>query len=162
MVYVFVPKVKLESKMAQQLDKIDQQLIGLLRQNARAPVAFLSKKLGVSRATVQNRMARLEKSKTITGYSIIVNSSTNDSLSAVRAMMSIELEGNVFQSVSRRIKQEPAIIAIHSTNGRWDMVIEIKAGSLSDFDAVLKRVRSIDGIANSETNIFLNSETFSF
>ena len=41
------------------MDDIDRQLIGLLRNDARASVASLAKALGVARGTVQNRMARL-------------------------------------------------------------------------------------------------------
>jgi len=52
------------------MDDIDRQLIGLLRNDARASVASLAKKLGVARGTVQNRMARLAANGTILGYTV--------------------------------------------------------------------------------------------
>jgi len=52
------------------MDDIDQQLIGLLRDNARASLVSLAKALRVSRATVQNRISRLEANGTIVGYTV--------------------------------------------------------------------------------------------
>ena len=77
------------------LDEIDRQLIGLLRQNARMPVARLAQQIGVSRATVQNRMARMEKQGVITGYTALIASAANEELSQIRALTHLELEGNV-------------------------------------------------------------------
>src|SRR5688500_17002824 len=54
------------------LDKLDHLLIASLREDARAPVAELARSLGVSRTTVQSRIARLERAKVITGYSVRV------------------------------------------------------------------------------------------
>jgi DNA-binding Lrp family transcriptional regulator len=52
------------------MDNTDRQLIALLRDNARTPVMTLAKKLKVARATVQNRLARLEEQGIIMGYTI--------------------------------------------------------------------------------------------
>ena len=46
---------------------------------------------------------------------------------------------------------------IHTTNGAWDLVVEIRASDLQAFDAVLKVVRELDGVLNSETSILLTS-----
>ena len=51
----------------------------------------------------------------------------------------------------------PELIAVHTTNGAWDLVAEIQVGSLADFDLVLRNVRVIDGILNSETSILLST-----
>jgi len=46
---------------------------------------------------------------------------------------------------------------LHTTNGRWDIVAELRAENLEDFDRALERIRLIPGIANTETNILLSS-----
>ncbi|TIV90018.1 MAG: Lrp/AsnC family transcriptional regulator, partial [Mesorhizobium sp.] len=43
----------------------------------------------------------------------------------------------------------------HTTNGRWDLVVELGTASLTDFDAVLRRIRLIPGITGSETSLLL-------
>jgi DNA-binding Lrp family transcriptional regulator len=47
--------------------------------------------------------------------------------------------------------------SLHTTNGGWDLIAEVRADSLSDFDRVLREVRTIDGVLNSETSILLSS-----
>jgi DNA-binding Lrp family transcriptional regulator len=106
-------------------DYIDWQLIGLLRGNARSSVASLAKVIGTSRATVQNRMNRLEQNGVITGYTVLLSSENDEALSLVRALMSICFDGNSSRKIREKLRNEPSIRAIHSTNGRWDLVIEV-------------------------------------
>ena len=139
------------------MDEIDRQLIGRLRKNAREPVSSLAKQMGVSRATAQNRLSRLENSGVITGYTALISSSADDELSLVRALMNIELDGDVSRSVTRELLRERDVCAIHSTNGRWDMVLELQTRSLEEFDQILGRIRGLKGISSSETSILLSS-----
>ena len=144
-----------------ELDHIDRSLIGALRKNARLSVSALAKTLQVSRATIQNRMGRLEQRGVITGYTALVSSSTQESISLVRALMHIELEGNVSKRVREALINEPAVSAIHTTNGRWDFVVELQSPSLEAFDRVLARVRSLEGVAATESSILLTSQRIS-
>ncbi|MFQ3196292.1 MAG: DNA-binding Lrp family transcriptional regulator, partial [Colwellia sp.] len=75
-----------------ELDNIDRQLISILRTDARTSVSDLAKKINVSRATVQNRLTKLEKRNIITGYTILVSTETDDKMSLVRAHMNIEIK----------------------------------------------------------------------
>jgi len=52
------------------MDNTDKQLLALLRKDARMPVVNLAKVLNVSRATVQNRINKLEQSGVILGYTV--------------------------------------------------------------------------------------------
>ena len=52
------------------IDSTDQRLIALLRHDARLSVAALAAKLGVSRGTVNNRIAKLEAAGVIVGYTV--------------------------------------------------------------------------------------------
>jgi DNA-binding Lrp family transcriptional regulator len=49
------------------------------------------------------------------------------------------------------------VSALHTTNGRWDIVAELRADTLEEFDRVLGRIRRIDGVATSETNLLLST-----
>ncbi|MBB1487576.1 Lrp/AsnC family transcriptional regulator [Oceanospirillum sediminis] len=139
------------------LDHIDRQLIGLLRSDARMPVAALAKAIGTSRATVQNRLNRMEKQGVITGYTVLLSSETDESLSLVRALMSLSIEGNCSIKIREQLMKEPGVRAFHSTNGKWDLVVELQTSSLEAFDKVLGRIRRIEGISGSETSILLSS-----
>jgi DNA-binding Lrp family transcriptional regulator len=140
------------------VDDTDRKLIGLLRNDARASVASLSKALGVSRGTVQNRMARLAANGTIVGYTVRLKPGIEEQ--RIRAFMTVAVEGNQLDSVIKALRGEPAVAALYSTNGRWDIVAELRAESLESFDRVLARIRLIEGISQTETSLLLS--TFKF
>lgn len=138
-----------------QIDKTDQALISMLRQNARESVATLASKLGVSRGTVTNRMERLERDGLIVGYSVRLRPDVQPDV--LRAWMSIEIVGNDTRRVMASLLGEPGVAALHSTNGRWDLLAELQVASLEELSRVLERIRLIKGISNSETSIHLES-----
>jgi DNA-binding Lrp family transcriptional regulator len=140
------------------VDDTDRKLIGLLRNDARTSVASLAKAVGVSRGTVQNRMARLLANGTIVGYTVRLKPDIEEQ--RIRAFMTVAVEGNQLDAVIRALRGEPAVTALHSTNGRWDIVAELRADSLESFDRVLARIRLIEGISQTETSLLLS--TFKF
>ncbi len=132
---------------------IDQQLLGLLRHNGRRSVSDLAAELGVSRATVRARMERMERQGEIVGYTVILRA---DAVSLpVRGIMLIEVEGRAADRVVDALAGFPEISAVHTTNGKWDLVVELGTESLTDLDAVLRRIRMVSGITASETNLLL-------
>lgn len=137
------------------MDTTDLQLIALLRQNARASVAELAQKLGVSRGTVGNRIRRLEDAGTLVGYTVLLRPDTQTE--RITAWMSIAVEGNQTRTVIATLLGEPGVAALHDTNGRWDLLAELRAGHLSELAEVLERVRLIKGIGATETSIHLQT-----
>ncbi|SNT19956.1 Lrp/AsnC family transcriptional regulator [Tropicimonas sediminicola] len=136
-------------------DDLDRSLIAILREDGRAPVSKLATILGVSRATVQNRLDRLLESGAVLGFTIRARQDRADG--GVRAIMMIEVTGQSTTAVIRRLRGIPELLQLHSTNGKWDLVAELGAASLTDFDRVLREVRGVEGITNSETSILLSS-----
>ena len=143
------------------LDNIDRQLISLLRANARLSISALADKIRVSRATVQNRINKLEKSGVITGYTALISPASNEKMALIRAHMSVELTGTSTKKVKALLMAEPSVCAIHTTNGRWDLIIELQTQSLESFDKVLSRIREIPEVSSSETSILLSSHRIS-
>ena len=137
------------------MDDIDQQLIGLLRDDARASLVSLAKALRVSRATVQNRINRLEANGTIVGYTVRLKPEAQ--AHRIRALTTIAVEGNRGDAVIRALRGDPAVQTLHTTNGRWDIVAELRAENLEEFDRVLGRIRLVDGIASTETSLLLST-----
>lgn len=137
------------------MDDIDRQLIALLRDDARTSVAALAKTLRVARGTVQNRLAKLEADGTIVGYTVRLRPQVEEH--RIRALMTVAVEGNRSEAVIKALRGDPAVGALHSTNGRWDIVAELRADSLEAFDRVLGRIRQLDGISNTETSLLLST-----
>jgi DNA-binding Lrp family transcriptional regulator len=137
------------------VDEIDRQLISILRNDARTSVASLAKALRVSRGTVQNRMARLEADGTIASYTVRLKPAVEEH--RIRALMTVAVEGNRVDAVIKALRGDPAVTTLHSTNGRWDIVVELRADSLEAFDRVLARIRLVEGISQSETSLLLST-----
>ncbi len=137
------------------MDELDRRLIALLRHDARTSVAALAKRLGVARGTVQNRIARLEAEGLIVGYTVRLKPQVEEH--RVRALTTIAVEGNRIESVITALRGDPAVGALHSTNGRWDIVAELRADTLEAFDAVLGRIRQLDGVSRTETSLLLST-----
>lgn len=140
----------------QNLDDTDRKILALLRDNGRLPVASIAAALTLSRATVRARMEKMEASGTIAGYAVRLGAQ-EEADAPVRAVAMIEVEGRVTDRVARSLAGLPPIRALHSTNGRWDLVAELETASLPEFDAVLRTIRLIEGVKLTETSILLAS-----
>lgn len=138
------------------MDETDHQLISLLRQDARLTVAALAAKLGVSRGTVTNRIRRLEDDGVIVGYTVRLRPDVQHTV--IKAWMSIAVDGNQTRAVIASLLGEPGVATLHDTNGRWDLLAELRAQNLQELGKVLERIRLLKGISNTETSIHL--ETF--
>jgi DNA-binding Lrp family transcriptional regulator len=137
------------------MDSTDHRLIALLRKDARMSVATLAAKLGVSRGTVTNRLRKLEDAQLIVGYSVLLRPDAVPN--QIRAWMGVLVDGNQTREVVASLLGEPGVAALHDTNGRWDLLAELRAESTTELSKVLDRVRLIKGIANTETSILLAS-----
>ena len=136
-------------------DDLDRQLIAQLRADGRAPISKLATILNVSRTTVQTRLDRLLNSGALLGFTVRVREDHADS--TIRAVMMIEVIGKSTSQVIRRLRGLSELHQLHTTNGKWDLVAELQTDSLETFDRVLREVRSIDGISNSETSLLLTT-----
>jgi DNA-binding Lrp family transcriptional regulator len=137
------------------MDELDHQLISRLRGNARASVASLAKELRVARGTIQNRIGKLERDGTIAGYTVRLGSQLD--VPGISALMTIAVDGNRAEAVLRSLRGDPAVRTLHTTNGRWDIIAELRADTLEAFDRVLGRIRKLEGIANTETSLLLST-----
>ena len=135
------------------MDEIDHALIGLLRQDARMSVADLAHKLKVSRGTVTNRIRKMEEQQIIVGYTVHLRPEAEPE--RIRAWMGVLVEGNQTRLVIASMLGEPGVVKLHDTNGRWDLLADIEATSMSELSQVLERIRLIKGIRSTETSIHL-------
>ena len=135
------------------MDELDHKIMTKLRHNSRQSISDLAVDLGVSRATVRARIDRLEKAGTILGYTVVLKSDAIEL--PVRGIMMVQIEGQETDKVVRGLSGFPEISAIHSTNGRWDLVIELGTDTLTELDTVLRRIRLTRSVINSETHLLL-------
>ena len=135
------------------MDALDQKLITLLRHDGRRSVSDLAEELGTSRATIRARMEKLESSGNILGYTVVLRSDAVEQ--PVRGVVLLEIKGQAADKVIKALGGFPQVSAVHTTNGRWDLIVELGTQTLADLDDVLRKMRLIPGISGSETNLLL-------
>ena len=137
------------------MDILDNQLIAALRRDGRASISVLASDLKVTRATVRARMNRLQAAGAFAGVSVLTRSDVAPH--PVRGLMMLEIAGRGTDRIVSRLRSMAAVTAVHSTNGTWDLIVEVGTASLESFDAVLTAIRQIDGVTRSETSLLLTS-----
>jgi DNA-binding Lrp family transcriptional regulator len=138
------------------LDKLDHLLVSKLREDARAPVAELARSLGVSRTTVQSRIARLERSKVITGYSVRVAESFEKD--QIHAYVMITVGPKRAANVSAEIKRMPAVRLLQSVSGVFDMIALAVAPSVREMDDLIDAIGNLDGVERTTSSVVLSTK----
>ena len=137
------------------LDEMDHRLVAELRRDGRASISDLADRLAVSRATIRARFDRLLAAGEIVGFTALTRADVQDA--PVRGMMMIGIEGRGAEKITSRLTGMAAVMAVHSTSGKWDLIVELATESLIELDDILRRIRNLDGVMNSETNLFLST-----
>ena len=137
------------------MDDTDERLVAALRHDARAALSDLAARLNLSRTTVRARIAKLRERGDIIGFSVVTRADVAQD--PVCGMMMIAIEGRGAERIIRQMSAMAEVRTVHSTNGRWDVIVEIGTASLEHFDAVLVRIRKLDGVMSSETSLFLTT-----
>ena len=137
------------------MDTTDRKLLALLRKDGRASLSALAAELGVSRGTVQNRIDRLTREGVISGFTVRVTEA--DDPHSVRAITMIEITGQKTLAAVKALRGIPEVRALHTTNGAWDIVAELHAENLVEFERVLRGIRAMDGVSKSETSLLLTT-----
>jgi DNA-binding Lrp family transcriptional regulator len=138
------------------MDDLDQHLLARLRENARAPVAELARALGLSRTTVQSRLAKLERSGVIAGYAVKL-SDTHQS-AQVHAYVMLTVEPKQAAAVTAALKRLPGVRGLQSVSGPFDMIAIAEAPSVSEMDALIDEIGAVNGVERTNSSIVLSTK----
>lgn len=137
------------------MDELDNLIILALRRDGRATVSQIAQDLGVTRATVKSRMDRMQSDGTIAGFTVLTQADV--ALHRVRGLMMLGIEGRGTETLMRALARMVEVQAVHSTNGSWDLILELGTETLDALDRVLFRIRRMEGVTRSETQLLLST-----
>ncbi|WP_445681701.1 Lrp/AsnC family transcriptional regulator [Radicibacter daui] len=138
-----------------QLTEKDRELLALLGENARLPVATLAKTLGLSRTTVQARLERLEREGVIAGYGVRLTERYASSL--IRAHILITIAPKALPQVTAALDRMRAVTALHSVSGSFDLIAMIAAPSIAELDHLIDEIGAIEGVERTLSSIILST-----
>jgi len=135
------------------MDDLDEHLLQRLRDNARAPVAELARSLGLSRTTVQSRLARLERTGVIAGYAVRLSEAREAAL--IHAFVMLTVEPKQATAVTTALKRMRGVRKLQSVSGPFDMIATVEASNVSDMDAVIDEIGGLNGVERTNSSIVL-------
>lgn len=132
----------------------DRELIAILTANARTPLSEVAKTLGVSRATVQARLARLEKDGFIAGYTTLLGK-TDFQATTLSAIIMIELDVRQQGNVIAALKKRANVVSCHTLSGHFDLFAKIVCDTPARLDEVIDSIAEIEGVRRTTSSILL-------
>lgn len=134
------------------LPETDRAIISALRGDARMSITQLAQTVGISRTTARTRLEALVAEGRIRRFTVETDV---DVEGGIRAITLVELQGSLSRNVIRTLTRIPEVATIHATNGAWDLVVEIRTDTLANFDLVLRQIREVPGVLNSQSCLLL-------
>ena len=134
----------------------DQLLLSLLRENARASIAEISRRLKLSRTTVQSRIERLEREGVIAGYTVRVNEAAEHG--HIRAHIMITVLPRQMAAVVRALHAMPQLRALHSVSGPFDLVALGVVPTIGGMDELTDRIGAVEGVERTTSSIILSAK----
>ncbi len=138
-----------------EIDKTDVKIMNALVENAKLSLRQISKKIGVSVATVMHRVKKLEKEGIIKKYTAVLD---YDKLSYdFPVIIDIRIAKGKLLNVEKKIASDPNIIAVYDKTGGFDATVIARFKSRKSMDAFLKRLQTYDFVERTETQLILNT-----
>lgn len=138
------------------LTAADEQLLSILREDARISTAEIARRMGLSRTTVQSRVARLEREGVIRGYTVRVAEEVERD--RLRAHILITVLPKQTSAVVRALHAMPEVRALHSVSGTHDLVAIVVAAGVQEMDALTDHIGALDGVERTTTSIILSTK----
>ncbi|MFQ3193011.1 MULTISPECIES: Lrp/AsnC family transcriptional regulator [unclassified Colwellia] len=133
----------------------DEELLAILRCNARASVSDIARATGVSRTAIQNRLTKLENSGVIKAYSIVLGSEYSNQL--ISANVSLKVNPNLRRNICIALRKIHNISHIYSISGQYDLLATIQAQTLKKLNEILNIVCSLEGVERTNSSIILDT-----
>ena len=134
----------------------DEQLLSLLREDARASTADIARKLGLSRTTVQNRIARLQAQGVIRGYTVRVDD--EHERNRIRAHILLTVRPKQAAAVARALQAMPEVRVLYSISGGHDLIAIAATATVGDMDVLTDAIGAIDGVERTNSSIILSTK----
>lgn len=148
------------SRVAAGLDRIDRRILELLTLDGRLSHTAIAKEVGLSGPAVHERVRKLELRGVIAGYTAVLDADKMDRSHMAYCMITVS-EGTEFAAddpIVARICEEPDVLEFHRIAGEDCYMVKVRCRTNKDIERLLRRIRSIRGVARTRTTIVLSTE----
>jgi Lrp/AsnC family leucine-responsive transcriptional regulator len=130
------------------LDEVDRGIIEHLRKNSRTTFVDIGKDLGVSDATVYNRVRRLLEAGVVKRFTVEVDEAALGK--KVSGFVLVNVKPGAVKDVSKQLAEIEKVSEVHEVHGPEDLIVKVKAKNLTKLRSVILKVRGIPNVAQTE------------
>jgi DNA-binding Lrp family transcriptional regulator len=134
--------------------KNESELLRLLQENSRRTISDLANELGLSRATVQQTMDRLERKGVIQGYTIKINPHYQQQ--QVSAYIMISVIPKKTADIVRQIQKHPELDMLCTISGQYDLIAKVTEATTEALDSIIDGIATLDGVEKTLSHIVLS------
>lgn len=134
-------------------DKIDDLLLGILRENSRSSNTGIATKLGLSESAVRRRIANLMSSGKIRKFTVDVD---DRELSSAITWVSVD-PAIPTRQVSEKIRNVKGVESVYETAGQFDIAVVVKGANIGDINSTIEGIRRAGGVISTNTTMVLRT-----
>ena len=138
------------------MDEIDQQIVALLRENARRSYQDIGARVALSAPAVKRRVDRLEATGVIRGYAALVDPGALGW--ETQALVALYCEGRMAAAeVREAVEHHPEVAAAYTVAGEASAMLHVRARDTRHLEEALERIRDAPGVTRTQTQIVLST-----
>ncbi|MDH3311910.1 MAG: HTH-type transcriptional regulator LysM [Nitrosopumilus sp.] len=132
-------------------DKIDEKIIGYLKEDARESFVDIGKKLKLSESAVRRRVKNLVDSGTIKKFTLEIGEEN-----ATSAIVLVSVDSATDTSkVSLKLAKLEGVKTVYEITGQYDITTIMSASSIAEINNTIDALRKIPGVVDTNTVIIL-------
>lgn len=144
--------------MSIELDTIDRHILAVLQENCKLPLVKIGERVGLSAPSVNERIRKLEESGVIRGYTVVLDAQKLGK--DITAFIGVFIDHpDAIGQFERAIDKVEAVQECHHVTGQHTFLLKVKADNTLGLEKLISKIRSIDGVARTETSVVLSTYT---
>ena len=133
------------------MDDLDQQILGILRRDARTPYTEIADEVGTSEGTVRNRVERLSDQGIIERFTISTRTGN------IKAMIEVSVKVDVDTTeITEQMTEWEQVDFVWQVSGEEDVVLVVDAADTRAVNQLITRARELDEVKNTKTRLILD------
>jgi len=139
------------------MDKTDLEILRLLKENARATLAYISGEIGLSSPSVKDRIEKMEREGVILGYRPVLDYMKLGQGLTAFVQLTLTYGQCCTDDLAEALRSIPGVVEGHYTDGDYDIFLKVVTASPESLRDVLNLINGVEGVANTKTIISLTN-----